>query len=45
VLKEIYAAKLAMEFPDRRFVVDFYQPPDQNLGEYQLTFYQAREKS
>jgi hypothetical protein len=44
VLKEIYTAKLAAEFPDRRFVVDFYQPADKDLGEYQLTFYQPHEK-
>ncbi|MDR2187659.1 MAG: hypothetical protein LBE62_06345 [Azonexus sp.] len=43
VLKQIYAAKLAAEFPDRRFVVEFYEPPDQNLGEYQITFYQRHD--
>lgn len=41
VLKEIYATKLAAEFPDRKFVVDFYQPADQKLQDYQLTFYQG----
>jgi hypothetical protein len=40
LLKEIYQVKLAADFPDRSFVVDFYEPPDKKLGEYQLTFYQ-----
>jgi hypothetical protein len=44
VLKQTYAAKLAADFPGRRFVVDFYEPADQQLGEYQLTFYQSNEK-
>jgi hypothetical protein len=40
VLKEIYAAKLAAQFPHRNFVVELYEPEDKDLGEYQLTFYQ-----
>ena len=43
VLKEIYQVKLAAEFPDRKFVVDFYEPPDKNLQDYQLTFYQKHD--
>jgi hypothetical protein len=39
-LKEIYTAKLTTEFPERRFIVDFYEPPDQDLTAYQITFYQ-----
>ncbi len=41
LLKEIYRAKLAAEFPNRNFVVNFYEPDDKDLQEYQLTFYQA----
>ena len=40
VLKDIYATKLRAQFPDREFVVEFYEPPDQNLQDYQLLFYQ-----
>lgn len=43
VLKQIYTAKLAAEFPGRSFVVEFYEPPDQDIDEYQLTFYQRHE--
>lgn len=43
VLRQIYAAKLATEFPGRSFVVEFYEPPDQDLNEYQITFYQRRD--
>jgi len=41
VLKEIYRVKLSAEFPGRNFVVEFYEPPDQNLQDYQITFFQA----
>ena len=40
VLREIYSTKLAADFPGREFVVDFYEPPNKALQEYQLTFYQ-----
>ena len=40
VLKEIYEVKLAAQFPGRDIEVDFYEPPDQNLQDYQLTFFQ-----
>ena len=43
VLKQIYAAKLSMQFPDRNFIVQFYEPPDQDLNEYQITFYQRHD--
>ena len=42
-LKEIYAVKLAAEFPDKKFVVEFYEPEDQNLQDYQPTFHQAHD--
>lgn len=43
VLKEIYSTKLAVEFPQKSFIVDFYEPEDQNLQDYQLTFYQRHD--
>lgn len=43
VLKEIYQAKLATQFPDRNVVVEFHEPPDKELRGYQLTFYQRHE--
>ncbi len=41
-LREIYAAKLAFEFPGRKFSVEFIQPDDpEELEDYQLTFSQV----
>lgn len=41
-LLEIYAAKLAYEFRDRKFTIEFYQPKDpEELEGYQITFFQA----
>jgi hypothetical protein len=40
-LREIYAAKLAFEFTDREFSVEFFQPDDPGeLQDYQITFFQ-----
>lgn len=40
-LREIYAVKLAFQFPDRRFCVEFYQPEDpEEFRDYQLSFFQ-----
>jgi hypothetical protein len=40
-LREIYSVKLAQQFADRRFVVEFVQPDDrQQFDEYQLSFFQ-----
>lgn len=40
-LSEIYEAKLRWQFPDRRFVVDFHTPADEeDLRGYQLSFWQ-----
>lgn len=40
-LREIYAAKLAFEFPGRKFSVEFFQPDDpEELEDYQVTFFQ-----
>jgi hypothetical protein len=43
VLKDIYRVKLAAEFPGREIIVDFHEPLDRNLGDYQLTFYQPHD--
>ena len=43
VLKEIYSVKLAAEFPGRDIVVEFYEPPDRNLQDYQVTFFQRHD--
>ena len=40
-LREIYQAKLAWQFPARRFAVDFDESPGQPLEAYQITFYQV----
>jgi hypothetical protein len=39
-LREIYAAKLALDFPDRKFLVEFYCPEQsQDFEDYQLSFF------
>jgi hypothetical protein len=41
ILVEIYRAKLAWQFPTRKFDVELFVPKDDNdLGQYQLLFYQ-----
>ena len=40
-LCEIYRVKLGWQFPDRRFVVQFVESPDQPLEAYQITFHQV----
>jgi len=41
VLKEIYEAKLAYQFPGRKFCVSLYEPQDPNdLRAYEITFWQ-----
>ncbi len=43
VLREIYAAKLAWQFPDRPCEVHFYEPKDRtNLTDFQITFWQKK---
>jgi len=40
-LREIYAVKLAWQFPDRAFIVEFIQPEDpREFADYQLSFFQ-----
>ncbi len=41
VLREIYQAKLAWQFPQKRFVVAFDDSKKPHLVDYQITFYQA----
>ncbi|RWA60896.1 hypothetical protein [Mesorhizobium sp.] len=41
VLKEIYQAKLHWQFPDRKFVVEFFAPETGDLYDHQLTFWQV----
>jgi hypothetical protein len=43
ILKEIYEAKLAWQFPDRPCEVSFYEPDDRtDLVGFQLTFWQKK---
>ncbi len=43
VLKEIYSAKLRWQFPESPCIVELYVPEDpENLGEYQLSFWQSK---
>jgi hypothetical protein len=43
-LRQTWSAKLKSEFPDRRFEVALYGDPDQDMGDYQITFWQTREE-
>lgn len=43
VLKEIYAVKLAQQFPDLRFEVSFNDEPGLDLIDYQLSFWQRED--
>jgi hypothetical protein len=43
ILKEIYIAKLAWQFPDRPCEVTFYEPDDRtDLNGFEITFWQTR---
>lgn len=45
VLKEIYEAKLAHQFPHAPCIVEFYEPDaDGDIIDYQLSFWQARHE-
>ena len=41
VLREIYEAKLAWQFPQRRFEVHLYEAETDDLLEYEITFFQS----
>ena len=41
VLSEIYRAKLAWQFPAKRFEVHFYDSPAEQITDYELTFVQV----
>ena len=42
VLKEIYEAKLAYQFPNRKFCVSLYEPEDpEDLAAYEISFWQV----
>lgn len=41
-LKEMWRIKLAHDFPDRAFIVSFPEDPQDDLGDYEISFWQAR---
>jgi hypothetical protein len=41
LLREMWAAKLARDFPGRRFEVSFTEGEDDDLLDYEVSFYQA----
>jgi len=44
-LKEIYEAKLKINFPDKPCIVEFYQPEDiSDLMDYQISFWQVKHE-
>ena len=40
LLRDIWQAKLARDFPGRKFVVDFFEGPFEDLIQYEVTFCQ-----
>ncbi len=42
MLKEMWACKLARDFPGRRFAVELIEGSAENLLDYQVTFYQEK---
>jgi len=46
ILKEMWEAKLAWQFPDRPCRVEFYEPADRSqLSEYQISFWQTKHEA
>jgi hypothetical protein len=41
VVREMWEAKLKLDFPNRSFVVDLHVPPTDDIAEWQITFYQT----
>lgn len=42
LVREMRSAKLARDFPDRKFVVELHTGPDVEMMDHQITFYQVR---
>jgi len=42
LLKEMWAAKLQRDFPNKQFVVSFPEAPSDDLLDYEVTFFQER---
>ena len=42
-LRASWASKLARDFPDRKFVVEFVQGTPENMREYQVFFFESRD--
>ena len=45
ILKEMWTAKLKLDFPDRRFVVSFPEDYTEDLVDYEITFWEERDLS
>lgn len=43
LLKETWEAKLAHDFPDRKFIVSFPEESSDDLIDYEITFFQDRK--
>lgn len=41
LLREIWAAKLGHDFPEKKFIVSFPEAPSDYLQDYEITFYQT----
>ncbi len=41
LLREMWAAKLRRDFPEKEFVVAFHEEHSENLLDYEITFYQT----
>ncbi|QEL15597.1 hypothetical protein [Limnoglobus roseus] len=45
LLREMWAAKLARDFPGRRFTVTFPDDEREDVTEYEVTFFQEHERT
>jgi hypothetical protein len=45
VVREMWDAKLRLDFPNKSFVVDLYVPPTDDISEWQITFYQLGDNA
>ena len=44
LLKDMWAAKLARDFPERRIIVSFPEDPGDDLLDYEITFFQENDE-
>ncbi len=43
LLREMWVAKLHRDFPEKDFIVSFYEGPSEGLLDYEITFFQTEK--